>query len=174
MSFIGVQPVDRVSSRKQTSDMFRHTNKLIRSILFSLLSIFSQIAFCGESRETKKINKMLVAIENAIANENSSELLKYVPPSGIYFGDGRYSYAEVEKSIGDQNGWLYRHLFVGEKSVKIYFQEAKNLKSRITYRSKSSIQVIFETSNNEATKWVDCCFFKIKNKWYFDGIFYCG
>lgn len=174
MRFIGIQPVDRVSSQKQTSHRFKNTNKIIKSVLILLLSIFAQIAFCDESPDVKNINKMLAVIENAIVNENDSELLKYVPPSGIYFGDGHYKYAEIKKSIGDKNGWLYRYLFVGEKSIKIYFQKAKNLKPRITYRTKSSIQVIFETSNNEATKWAECCFFKIKNKWYFDGIFYCG
>lgn len=120
-----------------------------------------------------KLHKMADEMMIAVLNMDTAYLMKYVAPSGTYFMDTVYSHDQIEKMINDENSWLYKHLFVGDNSVKSYFEQARNLKIKIFERDTNAIMVSYQSSNFEAFKWVENCFIRKNGTWYFDGIFTC-
>lgn len=148
-------------------------NKTVIAVVIILLINCTAIA--GQ-RLDKSVshNRMAKDLMAAVMREDMRYLMKYVSPSGTYFIDERYSREEISNSMGDSNGWLHKHLFSGDKSVKSYFSKAENLKINIKKRNSRSILITYKSSNYNSVDWVECCLFKVKGKWYFDGIFYCG
>ncbi len=120
------------------------------------------------------ISKIAETLRTAVINEDTDCLLKYVSPSGTYFIDDVWSYEKVRKSMKDKDGWLFRHLFSNDNSVKNYFLKAKDLHIKVYQQNDKSVMISFQSSNYDPNDWVECCLIKVKGKWYFDGVFYCG
>lgn len=149
---------------------------LVRMKTFIFVFIVLQlIAGIQNANAADKLYKLTMDLENAILQQNVAKLMKYVSPFGITVIDDPYTYEEVNNLIRDKNSWLYKHLFVGERSVKKYFETAENLKIKIHYQTLDSADfmyadVIYQSSNYHWVNWVESCFVYSKkdNKWYFD------
>lgn len=121
--------------------------------------------------ERAEVERLAKVVQGAVVNKDIDKLMQYVHPSGTVFIDAAYTKAEISSLMKDKDSWLYKHLFVGEKSVRTYLLQAKNLKTSVHPQSDTAMFVFFESSNYE--KWQESCFIQIDGKWYFDGIFSC-
>jgi hypothetical protein len=139
-------------------------------LFFSFVFVNSVSCNNGEHIEIEKLAK---EVKDAVIKKDINRLMKYVSPSGVYFIDDKYTYEQIEEIIRKKNSWLYKHLFVGENSVINYFQKANDLEIKIHHRNSNAIFVSYHSSNVKPVNWLECCFIKIKGKWYFDGIFSC-
>jgi len=127
----------------------------------------------ASDNELSELNVIAMDVKDAVEREDMNRLMQYVAPSGTYFIDKPYTYAQIDKLISTKGSWLYKHLFVGENSIKDYLNNAKNLKVVINHRDHAAIQISYPSSNYDRLKWIECCFMKINGHWYFDGIFSC-
>ena len=146
----------------------------MRSLTFYI--VFTLALFCSFTCDASEKSELMViakSIKQAILLNDSSVMQKYVHSDGVYFMDDKMSRDEVIKSLQNKESTLYRYLFGNTGSIKNYLQTADKLKIRIIMRDKTSAIVSFPSINHEPEEWKECCFIKRKNKWYFDGIFYC-
>jgi len=140
---------------------------------FAFLLIYCTASAGPPGNKQVGINRIAKALQAAVMREDVGYLMRYVSPSGTYFIDGVYSFEEIKNSMEDRNGWLNKHIFSSDNSIKSYFLNAKNLKIKVHHRNKRSIMISYQSSNYDPTDWVECCLIKEKGKWYFDGVFYC-
>lgn len=149
--------------------------KTIKSVFLTVIFILFTVNLSAENKidTDPELHKMAWEMRSAILNIDTAYLMKYVAPSGTYFIDTVYSHEQIERMIMDKNSWLYKHLFIGDNSVKSYFKQAINLNIKIYKRDTNAIMVSYQSSNFEEVKWVENCFIKINGIWYFDGIFNC-
>lgn len=142
-------------------------------IFLSTFLLISSVYGNDNKNELVELNDIAKNLKEAVIREDGDLLMQYVSPSGTYFIDSVYTFAEIKELLRTKNSWLYKHLFSGENSVKKYFQDAENLKIKIHRRNNEAIFISYQSSNYDSIKWVECCFIKINAKWYFDGIFSC-
>lgn len=145
---------------------------------FVLLCIIWLISFvnlssANEISTNSTLQNTALQMRLAILNTDTAYLLKFVAPSGTFFIDTVYSRSEIEKMLTDKNSWLFKHLFLGDSSVKSYFKKAQNLKIRIFKRNTNAIMISYQSSNFDALHWIENCLVKVNDHWYFDGIFSC-
>lgn len=134
-------------------------------------SIVSMTAQCSNNDD---VSKLAYDLKDAVLEEKRERLLEFVAPQGTNSIDSSYTKKQVVELMNDHNSWLFKYLFLDDKSVKNYFKEAKDLKVKVYTRSNESTFVSYQTSNHKPTEWVECCLIKINGKWYFDGIFECN
>lgn len=147
---------------------------IVRFLIISYF-VLNTVSISSENKTDAdpQLHKMAWEMRSAVLNMDINYLMKYVAPSGTYFIDNIYSHDDIDKMFRDKNSWLYKHLFVGDTSVKDYFIRAHNLKIIIYKRDTNAILVSYQSSNFEELKWVENCFIMINETWYFDGIFTC-
>lgn len=145
----------------------------VKIIVLILFSINMAIDARGAENADKLFYNLATEIKKAVAEQDTNRLLTYVAPSGTYFIDSVYSYDEIKDVIGKKDSWLYKYLFTDRNSVKSYFQSAEEMKIKVHHRNENAVLISYQSSNYDPNRWVECCFIKLKDKWYFDGIFYC-
>lgn len=147
--------------------------KLIISFTLFCIVVFPVVTSCNE-KEKSELEKIAYEVRTGVIKEDVEMLLKYVSPAGTSFIDDHYTYEEIRELLKNKDSWLYKHLFWGENSVKKYFDSAKELTIKIHYFNKDeAVSIFYQSSNYAPRNWVECCFVKINEKWYFNGIFYC-
>lgn len=134
---------------------------LILAALFSLPSpARADIDPAGVGKEIKR----------AIMNRDFAMLGRHLK-NNPYFIDESYSRKELLKLFRSENSWLNRNLFVGEDSVKAYFEKAKDLKI-VTWKAGPSEYVIsYQSSNFPPHEWPWCSIKPRGKSWVFADMF---
>jgi hypothetical protein len=108
---------------------FKNAGKMlcrtISPMLILALMLFPSQEAIGSDNEIYNIANNLI---EAVINKDIEKLMAYVSKDGTWFIDTAYSYDQINKSMKDKDGWLHHHLFIGDKSVKEYFEKAKDIK----------------------------------------------
>jgi len=66
-------------------------------------------------------------MKDAITKEDIEALVEHASPAGTTFMDSAHTYSEITELLNNRESWLSRHLFFGERSVKAYFENTKDL-----------------------------------------------
>lgn len=148
----------------------------MRALIITIISLFAFLttAAFGNEDEYVELERIANDVKTAVIKQDVGTLMQYVSPSGTYFIDEVYTYAQIKEMLENKTSWLYKHLFVGKNSVKNYFENAKNLDTKIHSRDNKAFFISYQSSNYNSYNWIECCFIRINGKWYFDGIFYCA
>ncbi len=147
-------------------------NLIISFTLFCIVA-FPVVTSCNEKGKSE-FEKIADEVRTAVIKEDVKILLKYVSSTGTSFVDDHYTFGEIRELLKNKDSWLCKHLFWGENSIKKYFENAEGLTIKIHYYNKDkAVSIFYQSLNNAPRNWVECCFIKINEKWYFNGIFYC-
>jgi len=144
-------------------------------LIIGLFLLLITAVLCKNDNNLKEIEGIANELRIAVLNQDIETLLKYVSPGGTYFIDDLYHYSEIKELLYTNDSWLYKHLFVGEKSVRHYFENAENLRIKIDILDeyKDAPMIFYQSSNYKPLNWVECCLIKHGERWYFNGIFSC-
>lgn len=129
-------------------------------------------AIC-ENRLSNEVDRFANKAMFGVINTDIEQLLKMISKHGVYFGDSKFSKNEISRLLKDKNSLLYKHMFAADDSVKAYFDKNKNISLVVLNRGSKSAIVKYRSDTLNEDEWLECCFIKIDNKWYFDGMFYC-
>jgi len=93
-------------------------------------------------------------------------LMRRISPEGILVVDRELTRDDVCQLLRDEGSWLHQALFVGEKSLKVYLQNARNLNFRVE-EGEHDVAVMLDADNYSKNDTRMFCFWCQGDVWYF-------
>ncbi|WP_243358422.1 hypothetical protein [Fundidesulfovibrio terrae] len=141
-------------------------------ILISTSLLWSMVLFhniCFSQERSPAVMSIAKDIQRAIIAEDAGRLMSHVRKR-VVFVDEYYSKEILGELIKDRESWLQRNLFVGDDSLKKYFETARDVKI-ILNNVGSEVVISYQSSNYPAHAWPWCSIVVENERWYFSDMF---
>lgn len=112
-------------TRSLSSEKIRTLTSSLFVLLAVLMLLLSAPGKCLAA-EAEELQEIALRIRDMVEKEDIKGLVASIADT-IWFVDDPLSRKQVAKLLADKKSWLYKHLFVGEESIRRYFLRADDI-----------------------------------------------